>query len=117
MGIRKWEAEEAIMSSGGLLVLAGVACVTALGLACYLPELFSPIPGLVLDLKSCLEPRGETPNGDGAALDPPQGIHTKLLFVGFNVSRAGTSLLADEENECKGVCGMGKDEGRLHNIL
>ncbi len=105
------------MSRRRILVLAGVASVTGLGLACYLPELFSPVPELVLDLKSCLEPRGETPNGDEAASDPPQMILTKLLFVGFNVSRAGTSLLADEENECNGVCGVVKDEERLRNVL
>jgi type II secretory pathway component GspD/PulD (secretin) len=105
------------MSRRRILVLAGVASVTALGLACYLPELFSPVPGLVLDLKSCLEPRDETPHGAEAASDPPQRILTKLLYVGFNVSRAGTSLLPDEENERKGVCGVVKDEERLRNVL
>jgi len=99
------------------LVLASVASVTGLGLACYLPELFSPIPGLVLDLKSCLEPRDEAPNGDEAPSDPPQQIQTKLLVVGFNVSRAGTSLLADEENECNVVCGLVKDDERLRSAL
>lgn len=105
------------MSRRRILVLAGVASLTALGLACYLPELFSPIPGLVLDLKSCLEPGGETPNGDEAASDPPQMIQTKLLFVGFNVSRAGTTLLTDDENECKVVSGVVKDEERLRTTL
>jgi Flp pilus assembly secretin CpaC len=105
------------MSRRRTLMLASVASVTALGMGCYLPELFTPIPGLVLDVKSCLEPSGEPPNGGEAASDPPQAIQMNLLVVGFNASRAGTTLLADADNECQVACGAVKDDVRLRNAL
>jgi Flp pilus assembly secretin CpaC len=105
------------MSRRRILVLSSVVIMTALVLTCYLREHFSPIPGLVLELKSCLDPCGETPKCDEATSDSPPQIQARLLVAGFNVSRAGTALLADKENGCKVVCGVVNDEERLRRTL
>ena len=64
------------MSRRRILVLATVASAGALALVFCLPELFSPVPGLVMELKSCLVPTGETLDCDAETPDSPQAIQT-----------------------------------------
>lgn len=104
------------MSRRKLMLLAAVV-MSALGLGCYLPQICSPVPALVVELKSCLEPPGDDANGDDVKVDPLQGVHIELLFAGFNTTMAGTGLLADADNEGRTVTGRVKENQRLQIAL
>lgn len=104
------------MSRRKIMVFAAVV-VAALGVGCYLPQYFSSVPELVIELRSCLEPADDDANGDTVNGDPPQLINVEVLVVGFNTTRAGTTLLADADNEGRAVTGRVKELQRLKMAL
>jgi Flp pilus assembly secretin CpaC len=86
------------MSCRRILLLAGILTLIGGGLAWYLPQTFSPIPGLVAEVQACLEPNDAEAAADQAIADPNRHIAIDFAVMGFNTTRAGTTLLASGDD-------------------
>jgi Flp pilus assembly secretin CpaC len=105
------------MSRRKILLLCGSLAIAAISLGFYVPEYFSPIAELVAEMRSLLEPASE--EAAGAELDPDQKkvIQIDVLVALIDISKTGSLLPADEENEDRRVCGVVKDSERFFAIL
>ena len=105
------------MSRRKILLLCGSLAIAAISLGFYVPEYSSPIAELVAEMRSLLEPANE--EAAGADLDPDQKkvIQMEVLVALIDLSKTGSLLPADEENEGRPVCGVVKDSDRLFAIL
>jgi type II secretory pathway component HofQ len=105
------------MSRGRILSLAAAGILAVLGLIFFLPQMFSPIPGLAAELKLCLEPADATEYHENRNVDPSRLIQVELLFAGFDTTMAGTSLASETADHYRPVSGLVRDDARLQAAL
>ena len=87
------------MSRRKILLLSGVPALIAIGLGFYVPRYFSPIPGLIEELRSCLEPTDEEASSAQADVEPRQCIRLEIVHMMVNLGKTRMPLLADREND------------------
>jgi type II secretory pathway component GspD/PulD (secretin) len=105
------------MSRRRIVVAAGAAMIAAVGLAIIVPGYFSPIPGVVAELRSCLEPTNDAPDSTAPDVRADEMIHIELIIAGFNTTRAGGTLLADGERPGRVVSGVVRHSERFQTAL
>jgi Bacterial type II and III secretion system protein len=105
------------MSRRKILLLTGVPALIAIGLGFYVPRYFSPIPGLIEELRSCLEPTDEEASGAQADVEPRQCIRLEIVVMMVNLDKTRMPLLADRENADQVVCGVVRDRDRMLTIV
>jgi Flp pilus assembly secretin CpaC len=106
------------MSRRNIFLLAGILSAAGVSLGFFVPSFLpSPTQGLVKKLRSCLDATSEEWNDDDMQLAGSEKIQVRLLIAALNISKTRTNLLADDENAAKAVCGVVKDDDRLHMIL
>jgi type II secretory pathway component GspD/PulD (secretin) len=105
------------MTRRKILLLCGFLAITAISLGFYVPQYFSPIPELVAEMRSLLEPTSDDRmllRGDD---DPTKKIHLDVVVALLDLSKTGSLLPAPEENEHRTVRGIVKDNDRLIAIV
>ena len=104
------------MSRRKMMLFASLLAVVAVSAGVYVPDYFSPLPGLVDEMRSCLEVAEDEPGALVAAGEPSQQILIEMCLFGLNCTKCRKTLLADDTEFGRVVHGVVKEKERFRKL-
>lgn len=105
------------MTRRRILLLCASLSAAAVSLGFYVPQCLSPVPELVAEAHSLVEPMDEERQWGWEDADPAKVVQMDVLVALVDLSKTGSPLLAGGAEDGRTVCGIVKDRDRLFAVV